>query len=475
LRAATNSGSILAKEAVPNPPKHPFRNVAPGFAYSAAYFSSPSDLSLAKLLLANLHCPADDVRSVNHRVLILRLIYLPLLIVCSCASQKPPPSNTNTPPPGQLAPELIQARTMSFADRYVAAIADVYEQARSDSKTPDARIMAQQCKLATAIGALGNAVNPNPLTGLMDMAVMVRITRQISAQAWAADLWGHDDAAAITAALQLQENSVWSLVGEYLTPDESTQLRKLADQWVTHHPNQRFVVGARLSEIAAPQQSNDNNGNITQNVTQLASGVVSLVRIDPFKGLDPAVVQVEQARVLAERAFFYLQHMPLLLAWQTDLLYSQMLANPQTVQVLNATTTIANSTSRFTDATSRVSDATTRVAETVEKFREQLPQQQDQLMDQLNGLVASRSQSALQQAATRVSDITGTLVGQVNTRVSAQQDELRQNLQDVMNSSIDRIYWRLRSLVLILVGSIVGGVMVYKIIASLLFKPSTRR
>jgi hypothetical protein len=365
---------------------------------------------------------------------------------------------------------------MSFADRYLATVADLYSRAALAAKTPEGRITAQQCRLAAGMGALGNAVNPNPLTGLMDMALMVRISRQISTQPWGAELWGDDNATAITAALQLQENSIWGIVSEYLTPDEVTQLRKVADQWAARHPDQRSVVGARLSEIAAPQPTNDNNnGNITQNVTQLASGVVSLVRIDPFKGLDPAVVQVEQARVLAERAFFYLQHMPLLLSWQTDLLYSQMLANPQTVQVLNATTTIANSTARFTDATSRVSDATTRVAETVERFRQQLPQQQDQLMDQVNQIIASRSGSALQQAATRVSAISDSLVGQLNTSVTSQQDLMRQNLQGVMDASIDRIYGRLRNLVLIIIGSIVAAVFLYRLITSIIFKPSVRR
>jgi hypothetical protein len=365
---------------------------------------------------------------------------------------------------------------MSFADRYLAAVAGVYEQANMDSKTPEGRITALQCKLAAGVGAMGNAVNPNPLTGLMDMALMVRISRQISAQPWAADLWGHHDADAITAALQLQEISIWGVVSEYLTPDEVTQLRKVADQWEAQHPDQRTVAGARLSEIAPPQPTNDgNNGNITQNVSQLANGVVSLVRIDPFKGLDPAVVQVEQARVLAERAFFYLQHMPLLLSWQTDLLYSQILANPQTIQVLDAATTIANSTARFTDATSRVSDATTRVAESVEQFRVQLPKQQDQLMDQVNQIIASRSGSALQQAATRVSGISDKLVGQLNTSVSSQQDELKQNLQAVMSASIDRVYWRLRNLVLIAIGAIVAAVFLYRLVASAIFKSSSRR
>lgn len=159
-----------------------------------------------------------------------------------------------------------------------------------------------------------------------------------------------------------------------------------------------------------------------------------------------------------------------------------MLANPQTKQLLEDTTVIAGSTTRFTQATSRFSDATSEVADasnrfanTVEHFRQELPAQQSQLMDQLNKIVATQSQAALHQASTQATALTGATVTQLNSTVTAQQDLLTQHLQAVMDSSIDRLYWRLRALVLIVGGTCVGAIVLYRLIAAIFFRSTSRR
>ena len=359
---------------------------------------------------------------------------------------------------------------MSFADRYMTSIANAYDQAELTSQTLDGRIMAERCKLYAGLGAMGNGVNPNPIVGMMDMALMVTITADLSVQPWARNTFGRDNADAITSVLQVEEINIWNIVADYLTPDQIGQLHDLAKQWVADHPGQRFVTSARLAEFVQHKTGANNN----LNVAKLASGVFSLINIDPFKGLDPAVVQVEQSRVLAERAFFYLQHMPLLLSWQTDLLYSQMLANPQTQQLLQNTTVIAGSTTRFTDSTSEFSGATSRFADTVEHFRRQLPGQETELVNQVGQIVATQRQAALEQASTQVSAITDAAVSQLGSTVNTQQDLLAANLQGVMNSSIDRLYARLRSLVLLTAGAFVAAVVLYRLIASIFFKTSRR-
>lgn len=173
--------------------------------------------------------------------------------------------------------------------------------------------MAERCKLYTGLGAMGNAVNPNPVVGMMDMALMVSITRELCTKPWATELFGRENAAVITAMLNTQEQSIWNIARDYLTPDQLQGLHGLTEQWIASNPDQRFVASARLAELSGPRRSGNNNNNHA--VVNLAAGVFSLVSIDPFKGLDPAIQQVEQSRVLAERAFFYLQHMPTLLSW----------------------------------------------------------------------------------------------------------------------------------------------------------------
>ena len=49
---------------------------------------------------------------------------------------------------------------------------------------------------------------------------------------------------------------------------------------------------------------------------------------DPLAGLDPAVRELTQTRLFAERALYVAQKMPLLLRWQTELLTINTLNQP---------------------------------------------------------------------------------------------------------------------------------------------------
>jgi hypothetical protein len=268
----------------------------------------------------------------------------------------------------------------------------------------------------------------------------------------------------------VQEADIWKLAGDYLNPDQIRELHDVADKWLADNPNQRFVAGARLAEVLALQPKSHDKP-----VGGLTSNIVGLLRLDPFQGLDPAVQQVEQSRVLAERAFFYFQHMPMLLSWQTDLLYSQLLANPQTQKLLSDTSTVAGSTTRFTDSTDRFADASSRLADTVEQFRRDLPQEQDQLMKQMNELVATQRDGAVRQATTQISELRDATVAQLGSTMTGQQKDLSAHTQALMDQSIDRLYARLRSLVIFTALMLLAALVVYRIIVAVFFSSRARR
>jgi hypothetical protein len=323
-------------------------------------------------------------------------------------------------------PTAVQAANMNFADRYLTAMEEEYDRARRAAKTPEAALMAQRLKILAGNGAMGNAVDPNPVVGLMDMAVMVTLTYQIAQDQWVVEMYGKETADAMVAALKLQQDDVWQVAGRYLTAEQVKQLHQLAAHWRAQHPDQRYVAGARLADFS---QSAHNGG---ETPGEIVGSALNLVKIDPFHGLDPAVKEVAESRILAERMFYYLRHTPILMTWQTDSLFDQMLAQPQVTQLFQNTTTVAGSTTRFSDATSRFSDASEEVAQTVEKFRLQLPDQQAKL------------------------------VAELESSLNEQQALMTQNLQLLSDQSIDRLYRRGRSLVLITVGSVLLAFILYR-------------
>jgi hypothetical protein len=388
-----------------------------------------------------------------------------LPVLCGCSSNHPPAekgSAAQFEPIDRIEPEQVQARIMGFADRYVTSMADVYEQAALSAPTAEGRIMAQRAKLYAAQGAMGNAVDPNPIAGMIDMALMVTIRTDLSAQPWNREMFGLESADAISAMHREYEAEIWPIVADYLTPAQIAELQDLAKKWIVEHPGQHLVTSARLADFAPPKGENNNeNGGGVTNVS-----VFSVVRIDPFEGLQPAVQQFKQSRLLAERAFFYFQHTPLLVSWQSDLLFSHLLDSPQIKHLLDesnvvtgATTRVtdaaghfsdaaghfSDATSHFSDATSRFSDHTGQIANSVERFRQQLPVQQSQFMAQIDQIITNR------------------------------QDRLASNMQDVINSSIDRSYLRLRSLVLVIAGAFVGAWVLYRTINAIFFKTRPSR
>lgn len=404
----------------------------------------------------------------------------PLLLPTGCGVHSPFSSPQQTADIAGHNPSTIQSAGMGFADRYLSAMADAYDKVKAAAPGPEAKLEAQQQKIQAALGALGNAVNPNPLAGLMDTAILVTLTRQTTEEPWARDTFGAEGVATILAAIKPQEADIWRVAGTFLSADQVKELRQLASQWRREHSGQRYLAGVRLASF--PQADRTPGPGLG-----IANSVFAIIRLDPFAGLDPAVRQVEESRILGERVFFYTRHMSFLVSWQAQALYMQMLDAPQIKQALADTTRFTDDTTRFTDATREFADSSSRVAETVEKFRADLPAQQATLIEQLNGLVArqrdealkqataeiaAQRDAALKQAAAEIAAERKAAINQLNVAIVKQQDLMSQNLQQLADHSIDRLYARARSLISIAIGGLIGAVLLFGIIVGVLRRRS---
>ena len=314
----------------------------------------------------------------------------------------------------------------------------------------------------------------------MDMTLMVALSRQIAEDPWCQKEFGEENAAKILLLLTTYDTIIWENAATYLTPEQVAQLHVLVKEWRDQHPGQRLVGGARLADFThhAQDDAADNSpGNI-----------FGLVGLDPFTGLDPAVRQVEESRVLAERMFFYMQYMPMLLSWQTDILYNnlldQTLAKPQLKSFLDNTASVAGNTTRFTDATSRFADYCGQFAQSIEKFRGDLPGQLSTVVVQLGDLVATQREAALKQAMSILDQMVASerdaalkpandevatqrdaAIKQLNSAVNSEQDLIAKNLQDVLNNSIDRVYRRTWNIVLVTGLSLLAVLLIYRLLA----------
>ena len=116
-----------------------------------------------------------------------------------------------------------------------------------------------------------------------------------------------DRASALLQAHRELETGSWRLVEGILDFDQITQLQAIVKEWRALHPTVKAVAQIRFADFAEankPTAGANEHGK---------ANLFSLIGLDPFRSIDPAVREIEQTRVLAERSIFYLQRAPNLL------------------------------------------------------------------------------------------------------------------------------------------------------------------
>ncbi len=212
----------------------------------------------------------------------------------------------------------VQAELMAFADVYVGEVLATTSPVQVATADQQLAVLGFQVRQATS--AYEIASSSVPYAGVLDMVVLASLTR------WAVDAyfapWMTQDAAApLRRALAKLEPQAWAMAEEILEADQVKKLQDFIAAWKREHPEAREVANVRLADVSAKP----GGGGISLGTT---SELLQSFGLDPFGGLDPAVQEVQQSRVLAERAFYYAKRWPLLLELQARQLALQLSLQP---------------------------------------------------------------------------------------------------------------------------------------------------
>jgi hypothetical protein len=224
----------------------------------------------------------------------------------------------------------LQQSTMRFADDYVGRMVDalgVMEFRRSDA---DERLVAQNWKLSQATAAYTIASGPNPVTNALDMVVLASLSHIVIEETWARGTFGERIAPLRLAYQQLEEQS-WLLLDGVIPPDQQATLRELIAAWRTAYPDVRDVGNVRFSDFASPEITAAMRVPSYQ-----SASLFSVLGLDPFANIDPAVAELAQTRQLAERSIYYLQRAPTLIDMQAERFTDQLAVMPEARALLAA-------------------------------------------------------------------------------------------------------------------------------------------
>lgn len=168
----------------------------------------------------------------------------------------------------------------------------------------------------------------------------------------------------LTAVHRELEQEAWANVATVLAPAQLDELRALITDWRAKNPQVRLVGFVHFSEFAQAAGWSPE--------TRSAPGsLFGMIGLDPLAGLDPAVQQIEQTRLLAERVIFYMQRVPYLLDLQTERVIAQA--------------TLAPEMKRANNSLERASLAMADYARLGAELPDALARERDALIDQLSG------------------------------------------------------------------------------------------
>lgn len=255
----------------------------------------------------------------------------------------------------------MQQKLLRFVDAYQMSLNLAIEQIRKDGKALEPKL-ALQLKLALVSSTTSIVSGANARANLLDLTVFATVTRLSVEDHWQAKVFGGSGMPLLEACRDAEED-IWLMAKSVLTAEQQQELRLGILTWHQAHPQPEQMLAARAGGFASEVAAGDKAGG------KRSGGVLNLLTLDPLAGLDPAVREIAQARLLAERALFVTQKLPMLILYQTELLTTNALELPAVRQL------VANTT--------QVSASIDRVAGVAEKLPDRLVKEREELVKAL--------------------------------------------------------------------------------------------
>ncbi len=404
----------------------------------------------------------------------------------------------------ERAAALLQTQlaVMRFADEYTARInAQIvaFQQATTD---PAERLESQSWLVSQATAAFTIASGPNPqlnaidmlVLNAIDMLVFTTLSRMVIEDRWVGELYGKR-AEPLLAEHRALEERIFGYATALLSAAQIEELRASIAAWHRENPLARAVPFIHLADFAVAASS-------TTAGTPSSGSIFSFLGIDPLSNLDPAVRELAQSRQLAERAVYYGQRAPKLVSMEAQRLAFELAVAPESVRLVNSVAQIGGAAQT---AGNLAADLPALLAAERAAMIDQLAGILDAREGQLQALavelrtaleaggVTSDSvretiaafdalmvrfeRPAPREGATpsRPFDVTeytealrelGATAAQLQLLL-AQVDgtQVSDHAADRMATVVDRVYWRLVQLVMVLVAAVVIGALAYRAIA----------
>ncbi|MBU1275307.1 MAG: hypothetical protein KJ720_08000, partial [Proteobacteria bacterium] len=269
-------------------------------------------------------------RSKPCRILAALVMISALILAAGCAGmdqgRPQPPSGKRVQAAARPTQLELQGMVMDFADLYLMRLNQALEPGGGPPLSP----AAEQFGLVYGSAAMAIAAGRDPAANLLDMVAFISLGRQAVDNYWAPKVLG-PAGGRLKAAYQELEPTVWNLAGHFLSPGQLRELRGLVAAWKKANPQVHYVSEVGLAQLATGPA---------------AARLLAAVN----KAATPSPAQ----ELVSERALFYLERMPRLLAAQGQMLARRLNAAPELAKLATDTGRLAQASQRMAEASERL-------------------------------------------------------------------------------------------------------------------------
>ncbi len=213
--------------------------------------------------------------------------------------------------PGKVSQAELQEDLQRFSSQFTDRITQAAETWKTSSDPLLQRTVMKHL-LRCVSSALEIATGPYPEVNLLDMAVFVRLNREVLEEYWVPKVYGARGEP-LLEAFRKSERDLSRVADKVSTPAQQERLQALIRAWRRENPDQVYVEWVRLSDFSKKA------GRVEAERSESTSGMLSSVKA--------AVSSADQGLLLANRALFLGQRLPFLLRLQARLGSQEILAD----------------------------------------------------------------------------------------------------------------------------------------------------
>jgi hypothetical protein len=297
---------------------------------------------------------------------------------------------------------VLQADLMSYADRYASIAAQAIDDVHALEPPPEVQRLFTADLVYGAASAYTIAADADAQVALLDMVVLASLGRMIFEEHWLV-LYGEFARPVVTALTNL-EDQAWEITHTILSPEQQVELRERIEAFGAANPGLTTFSHLRFADFPSKRDSSTlkpgTSGGMFKTVRQITD-------------------QVEQTRLLAERAMYLSTRLPLLGGFFADIWVSRISFNPAVDGVIEDIDTFVEVSERLAFAAEQLpQQITSERTETILQLVGEFAAERQQTVDHVFVNIARERQMIVDQLVAEEQRLTGVLA-ELRTTIEA--------------------------------------------------------